>query len=258
MIQSLQRAVSILRSFTEAEPELRVTDLSRRLGLHKSTVSRILTTLQHEGLVSQNPETGKYRLGVGLVSLAGVALGGLNVRGVSQPHLLALVEISRETVNVSILDGSENVIILREASPNPIQYVGWIGRRTPLHCTASGKLFLTYVPGTTRDRILQQPLRRHTDRTVTERRALEESLGRVCDQGFSIVHEEFEEGFSAIAAPLFDHERRIVATVSISGPTFRIGPGRIEQFIEPLLNAAGTISAELGYRPPVPGQDRRI
>jgi DNA-binding IclR family transcriptional regulator len=250
MIQSVQRAAAILRSFTEAEPELRVTELSQRLGLHKSTVSRILSTLQHEGFVSQNPESGRYRLGVGLVSLAGVALGRLNVRGVSQPHLNALVELSEETVNVTILDGSESVIVLRAASPKPIQYLGWIGRRTPLHCTASGKVLLAHMTPQKRDLILAAPLPRFTDKTITVRGPLLSSLANVCDQGYSIVHEEFEEGFSAIAAPIFNHLSEEVATVSISGPTFRIGPGKIEAFIEPLLQTSRTISVELGYKAP--------
>ena len=144
-IQSLQRAVAILRSFTEAEPELGVLELSRRLDLHKSTVSRMIATLQSEGLIDQNLETGKYRLGVGLVSLAGVALGRLNARAAAQPHLANLVTISQETVNVTVLDGKECVNIDRAASPQPIQYIGWIGRRSPLHCTASGKIILAHM-----------------------------------------------------------------------------------------------------------------
>ena len=107
-------------------------ELSRRLELHKSTVSRILTTLQDQDLVSRNPENGRYRLGLGLVSLAGVALGGLNIRGVAQAHMGELAEASQETVNVTIQDGRECVNIESIASPKPIRYVGWIGRRTPL------------------------------------------------------------------------------------------------------------------------------
>ena len=123
-IQSVQRAVAVLRSFTEAEPELGVNELARRLELHKSTVSRMLTTLQHEGLVSQNPANGRYRLGLGLVSLAGVALGQLDVRGTAMPYMDGLVELSQETVNVTVQDGAECVNIARVPSPTPIRYVG--------------------------------------------------------------------------------------------------------------------------------------
>ena len=248
LIQSIQRATSILRSFTEAEPELGVVELSHRLGLHKSTVSRILSTLQEEGLVGQNPETGKYRLGVGLISLAGVALGRLDVRGLSQPHLNRLAELSEETVNLVIQDGYECVNIERIASPKPIQYVGWIGRRTPLHCTASGKVLLAHLPPDEFKAILPSNLNRYTQKTIVGRQTLEQSLPSICQQGYAIVHEEFEEGFSDIAAPIYGHQQQLVATVSISGPTFRMGPGQIEAFIGPLQEITRTISAEMGYR----------
>jgi DNA-binding IclR family transcriptional regulator len=248
LIQSIQRAASVLRSFTEAEPELGVMELSQRLGLHKSTVSRILSTLQYERLVGQNPETGKYRLGVGLVSLAGVALGRLDVRGLSQPHLNQLAELSEETVNLTIRDGYECVNIERIASPKPIQYVGWIGRRTPLHCTASGKVFLAHLPAEEREANLPATLTQFTEKTVVNRQTLGQSLLSICQQGYAIVHEEFEEGFSDIAAPIYSHKQQIVATVSISGPTFRMGPGQIVAFVEPLQEITRTISAEMGYR----------
>lgn len=250
MIQSIQRAAAILRSFTEAEPELGVIELSRRLGLHKSTVSRILSTLQTEGLVGQNPETGRYRLGVGLISLAGVALGRLNARAAAQPYLTALVEATLETVNVAVIDGRECVNIERAFSPQPIRYMGWIGRRTPLHCTASGMVLLAYMLSEERDALLPSPLIKYTDKTVVDKPSLEASFSRICGQGYAIVHEEFEEGFSSIAAPIFNHQGQAVATISISGPTFRMGPGQIEAFIEPLKEATQKASADLGYTGP--------
>lgn len=246
-IQSIERAVAILRSFTEAEPELRVTELSRRLDLHKSTVSRILGTLEQEGLVSHNPETGKYRLGLALISLAGVALGRLDVRGVAQPHLNRLVEISQETVNVTVLDGQECVNVERAASPRPIRYVGWIGRRTPLHCTAAGKVLLAHLTPAERAVRLPRPLMRYTDETIVEETALKQSLQKARRQGYAIVHEEFEEGFSALAAPVFDHTGRVAGAISISGPTYRLGPEKIEEFVEPLLETTAAVSADMGY-----------
>lgn len=248
MVQSIQRAAVILRSFSEAEPEQSVTELSRQLKLHKSTVSRILSTLQAEGFVNQHPETGKYRLGVGLVSLAGVALGGLDVRGVAQPHLNRLVEVSEETVNVAVLDGHECVNIERVASPKPVRYVGWIGRRIPLHCTASGKVLLACLSKEERQPLLPTSLKQYTPQTITNKQDLETSLAQVCEQGFAVVHEEFEEGFSDIAAPVLNHAGETVGAIAISGPTFRLGNGRIESFIPPLLETTGRISADLGYK----------
>ncbi len=250
-IQSIHRAVRILRSFTEAEPELSVTALSRRLGLHKSTISRILGTLQQEGLVGQNAETGRYRLGLGLISLAGVALGRIDVRGAAQPHLDALLAACQETVNVTVLDGAECVNIDRLPSPKPLRYVGWIGRRTPLHCTASGKVILAFLSPDIRERLLTTPLARYTERTIVDRPALDTALADICRRGYAEAVDEFEEGFSAIAGPIFDHDGRVVASISVSGPSFRLGPPEMAAIVEPLLAACQAVSSSLGFRGPV-------
>ncbi|MFQ5421466.1 MAG: IclR family transcriptional regulator [Anaerolineae bacterium] len=247
LIQSIQRAVAIMRSFTEAEPELSVMELSRRLDLHKSTVSRMLATLQYERLVDQNPETGKYRLGLGLVSLAGVSLGRLNARAAAQPYLTELAAVTQETVNVTVLDGRECVNIERAFSPQPIRYMGWIGRRTPLHCTASGKVLLAYLSEEERTAVLLYPLPIYTSNTMTTQEELAPSLAQVCRDGFAIVHEEYEEGFSSIAAPIFNHQGRVTGTIAISGPTYRLSDDVMNGFINPLLTTTGKVSADLGY-----------
>ena len=214
-IQSIQRAAAILRSFTEAEPELGVSELSRRLELHKSTVSRMIATLQAEGLIDQNPKTGKYRLGLGLVSLAGVALGRLDARTVAQPHLNDLVAKSQETVNVTTLDGKECVNIERIASPQPIQYIGWIGRRSPLHCTASGKLILAHMTAEERTAVLPNPLTKYTEKTVTDSYQLTRQLNQICQQKYAIVHEEYETGFSSMAGTLYNrHGNQFLAPLT--------------------------------------------
>jgi DNA-binding IclR family transcriptional regulator len=257
-VQSIERAIDILRSFTELEPELRVTELARRLELHKSTVSRILATLQKGGLVSKNPESGKYRLGLGLISLAGVALGRLDVRGVAQPYLNNLMAFTQETVNITVVEGHECVNIERARSPQPIRYEGWIGRRTPLHCTAAGKVLLAHLPIEKRAVRLALPLAEYTSKTVTDGQRLEHNLALVRHQRYAIVHEEFEEGFSGIAAPIFNHEAQVVAAISVSGPTYRMGPGKVENFIDLLKEISQTISTEMGYGPQRSGSEIAI
>lgn len=250
-IQSIERAAAILRSFAEANTELGVTDLSRRLNLHKSTVSRFLSALQQEGFVEQNSETSKYRLGLRLVSLASVVLDGIDVRRVARPYLETLADQTQETVNITVLDGDECVNIDRVASPRPIRYVGWIGRRTPPHCTSTGKVLLAYLPPERYDVILPDPLPALTSHTITDRDTLEAVLERVRMKGYATAHEEFEEGLSAIAAPLRNHTGNVIATVSISGPAYRIGTDNLQRYIDPLQEAARNISAALGYRPEV-------
>ncbi|MCP4426604.1 MAG: IclR family transcriptional regulator [Chloroflexi bacterium] len=246
-IQSIQRAAAIMRCFTEKEPELGVTDIGQRLGLHKSTVSRMLTTLQLERLVERNPDTGRYRLGLGVISLAGVALGRLNARAAAQPYLDSLLEKTQETINVTVLDEQECVVIERAFSPQPIRYMGWIGRRAPLHCSASGKVLLAYMTMEERTAVLPPPLSRHTNKTITDLAELVQSLPFVRQQGFAIAHEEYEEGTSSIAAPIYNYLGQVVATLAISGPTYRLEDEAIMAFVEPLLHTTQQISADLGY-----------
>ena len=236
-----------MRSFTETEPELSVMELSRQLSLHKSTVSRMLSTLQHEGLVDQNRETGKYRLGLGLIGLAGVALGRLNARAAAQPYLKQLAEETEETVNVLVRDSHECVVIERSNSPQPIRYIGWIGKRSPLHCTASGKVLLAFMKPEERTAVLPDPLYAYTSNTITSWPRLELSLAQVCRDGYCVVHEEYEEGFSSLAAPIFNHHGEIVGTIAISGPTYRLEDRTISSFVAPLLQTTNKVSTDLGY-----------
>jgi DNA-binding IclR family transcriptional regulator len=245
-IQSVRRAATILRSFTETEAELGVTTLSERLGLHKSTVSRLLSTLHQEGFVEQDRETGKYRLGLGLVSLAGYALEHIDLRRVAQPYLVALAELTQETINITVLDGNECVNIERVASPRLIRYVGSVGRRTPLHCTSTGKVLLAYMIPQQRETLLPKKLRRYTDKTITDYQALAEALAQIQAQGYAIAREEFEEDLTAMAAPICNHLGQVIATVSISGPTYRMEQDKIETFLEPLQETARKISTQLG------------
>lgn len=254
-IQSVQRAAAILRSFTEAEAELGVTVISERLGLHKSTVSRLLSTLLQEGFVEQNRETGKYRLGLGLVSLAGYALERIDLRRVAHPHLVSLAELSQENINITILDGNECVNIERVASPRLIRYVGSIGRRTPLHCTSTGKVLLAYMTSAERDAVLSPKLTRYTANTIVDRQTLEEVLEQVRAQGYALARQEYEEDLTAIAAPICNHLGRVIAAVSISGPTYRLEADKIEAFAGPLRETARKISAQLG-RPDNNGHSR--
>ena len=248
-VQSIERAASIMRSFSEFEPELGVTELSRRLGLHKSTVSRILSALQREGFVGQNQATGKYRLGVGLISLAGVALGRVDVRAAAFDHLDALVRLTHEGAGVAMLDGNEAVIVLDAPSPQPVRYVNWIGRRLPLHCTASGKVLLSGMPPSGRWLANPQPLHRYTTNTITATKQLDEELADIAAKGYAVSIEEFELGYSAIAAPIHNHAGQVVGAVSLFGPSFRLPRTMLIEFSADLCAAAARISTGLGYSP---------
>jgi len=248
-IQSVQRAAIILRCFTQTDSDLGVTSLSQQLGWHKSTVSRLLSTLEQEGFVEQNLETGKYRLGLGLVTLAGIVLDRLDLREIAFSYISELAELTQETVNVVVLDGKECMNIGGAASPRPIQYVGRIGRRTPVHCTAAGKVLLAQLTPEERYEILPEALPRLTDHTIVDRQVLEQELTKIRSLGYATSHEEEQEGLSAIAAPICDHTAKVCGAVAVSGPSYRLGPDEIEAFIEPLLETTRKISRQLGCIP---------
>jgi DNA-binding IclR family transcriptional regulator len=245
-IQSVQRAAAILRCFTKAEAELGVTSLSKQLGLHKSTVSRLLSTLEQEGFVEKNPETDKYRLGLALVTLAGIVLEQIDLREVAASYLSTLAERTQETVNIVVLSGRDCMNIDGAASPQPIQYVGRIGRRTPCYCTAAGKVLLAHLSPEEQRRTLPETLPRFTEKTIVDYDNLVQDLQKIREQGYAITHEEHQKDLSAVAAPIYDHTERIIAAVVVSGPTYRIGPGEIETLVEPVQEVAREISARLG------------
>ena len=249
-VQTIHRASAILRCFVENGTELGVTSISRQVGIHKSTVSRLLSALREEGFVEQNPENGKWRLGLGLLGLAGAVLERIDLHKVALTPLRILSTQTQETINITVLDGNECVTIESITSPKSIQHTGRPGRRTPLHCTSTGKVFLAFLTPEEWDVLLSDTLLPCTENSIVDRGTLEQALEPVREQGYAIAHEEYEEGLSAIAAPIRDHTGRVVATVSISGPSYRMGSDQIEKFVEPLKDAAHNISTQLGYAHP--------
>jgi DNA-binding IclR family transcriptional regulator len=248
-IQSVQRAIALLRSFEGDDTELSVTDLSKRLGLHKSTVSRLLSTLQRDNFVDRNPETGKYHLGWGVVTLAGAALARLDWRQIVHPHLATLAHKTKETTNVTVLSGRECINVDGVPSPNAIQYVGQIGRRTPLHCTSTGRVLLAHLAPERRTYYLPHPLPQYTNKTIVDNNLLTQELETVCLQGYAIVNEEFQEGLTAVAAPIFDHSGRAFAAIAVSGPSYRMASTGFETLADTVRMTAQLITKQLGWKP---------
>ncbi len=245
--QTIQRIGMIMRCFTETEPELGVMQVSRRTELHKSTTSRLLSALLQEGFVEKNTETGKYRLGLALVDLAGVVLDRQNLRQASQDQIHTLADFTQETINIAILDGDACVNIETVRSPKSIRYAGRLGRRTPLHCTSTGKIHLTHMKPEPRRKYLSQQLVALTPNTITDSNVLRLELAEICDQGFAVSIEEFEQGLVAIAAPIWDRSGDVIAALSISGPTYRMDTKTLQEYVGPLKEAAENISRLLGF-----------
>ncbi len=245
-VQSVGRALTILEVLANG-PELGVTELGRRLGVHKATASRLVATLAEHGLVEQNPVTDKYRLGFGVVRLAAVATAGLDVVRQSRPVLEQLAEVTRETVNLAVLDGDQVVNIDQIAAPHLVVNVNWVGKRTPLHCTSNGKVLLAHLPQRERARLLRGRLERLTPKTIVDKGVLVSQLLDAEVRGYASTVEELEVGLNAVAAPVRDSSGGVIAAVSVSGPAYRLGRARLPEAGRQARDAAAEISRRMGF-----------
>ena len=248
-VQSVERAIAVLKSFSLERPERGVSELGRELGLHKSTVSRLMGTLKHGGLLSQDPETERYRLGIGLIGLAAQVVIFMDVRQVARPHLRTLADDCQETVNLSVWDAGQVVNLEQFVThTRRVKNIGRVGRRMCPHCTASGKVLLAHLDSHELDRILELSLKKFTQHTITDPDELQHELGLVRAQGYATAREELEEGLNVIAAPIYDHTGEVVASISVAGPAYRITPELFPELAARLMKTSMDISDRLGYK----------
>jgi len=245
-IRAVAKALRILRLLSSGNETLGVVELSRRLGLHKSTVSRLVATLIRHGFVTRDARTDRLTLGPALISLAGAALQRMDLRTAARDELERLSGLTRETINLAILDQDQVVNIEKLPSPHYIRDIGWVGRRNPLHCTATGKALVAHWSREERRALIGPKLRRHTEATIVDWVKLERDLAEVRRRGFAIGWEELEPGLAAIAVPIRDRDRTVVAAVSVSGPTFRLTRARLLEYAPEIVASARAIEKVLG------------
>jgi IclR family acetate operon transcriptional repressor len=240
--------MAILKAFDGTRLEMGVTEISQLTDLDKSTVYRLLSALQQGGLIEQHPETAKYHLGFGLVRLAGLALQNIDLPRMARPHLEELAHLSQETVNLSVMTDNDNLINIDGiASPLMVRNVGWVGREMPLHAVSGGKVIMAYLPEDRLNTILERGLSRFTEHTVTEPARLRSELADIRKRGYGAASEELEIGLSAVAAPIWNHERNVVAALSLSGPSFRLPNDRLDQLGKVTKDTADRLSRQMGY-----------
>ena len=249
MIASVRGAVALMRCFTVQESELSVTELSQRLATHKSTNSRLLATLCAEGLVDRNPATGKYHLGMGLLELGGLVVWHADLRQIARPLLRQLSVDTQETVNMAILDRNESLNTEQVVSHNRhISGFGWVGRKTPLHASSTGKVLLAYLPKGDRKMSLNLPLKQFTENTITDLKDLWEELELVLSRGYATGLEELVVGLNAVAAPVRDTTGEVFAAVSVTGPSPRLSKQRIiTEIAANAISCGSQIYQDLGY-----------
>jgi DNA-binding IclR family transcriptional regulator len=245
-VQSVDRAAAILEILAR-DGEAGVTEVARELDVHKSTASRLLAALDRRELVTQDAARGKFRLGLGIVRLAGAATRRLDVVQESRPVARALAREVGETVNLAILADRDALYLDQVAGPAALSPHNWAGQRIPLHATSDGKVLLAYLTDAERDRCLTPPLRRFTDCTITAVAAFPALLAQVRERGYATAVNELEDGLTAIAAPVRDAEGHVVASVRASGPSFRIPADRIPALAVAVRRAATEVSRRLGW-----------
>lgn len=246
LVQSVDRAITVLEILAK-RGVAGVTEIALELGVHKSTASRLVAVLEHRGLVEQLADRGKYRLGFGIVRLAGALTVHRDLAHESRQACEALAADIGETVNVAILDGNRVINVSEVRGRAAIAMHNWVGQSTPPHATSSGKVLLAFAgPADLRD-LLGATLQRYTVNTLADIEVLGRELDKVRAQGWAATEQEYEVGLNAVAAPVRDHEDTVVAAVSVSGPSYRLTSEVLPVVAERVMAAANELSRRLGH-----------
>jgi len=243
-IQSVVTALRVLQAFTPTEPVLGVSEVSRRLGIGKSTVHRALQTLAGEGFVTQT-DGGRYRLGLKLYALGMQVVHTSELREIAHPHIEALHTRTGETAHLSVLDGVDVVFIDRLESPETLRVFSRFGARGPAHATSTGRAILAHADDGTVDAVLAAGLDPLTPMTRCSADALRQTLAQVRRNGYALCLEEVEVGINSVAAPVFDQRNQAVAGPAVAGPTSRIRADQVHDLGLLVRRAAEDISRDL-------------
>lgn len=248
MVQSIERAIQILNCFNGSNSELTLNAIASELSLNKSTVHGILNTLKHYGLVEQDEERGKYRLGMHLLVLSNRLLDRLEIRAVASPVIQELCEQVGETVHLVILRGADVVYIDKCTSSRSFQVFTAVGMSFPAYVTGVGKVLLADKSDDELRELVPPVLQQVTEHSISSREQLLTHLEQVRKQGYAFDKDENEIGLSCVAAPIFDYSGKAVAAISVAGPSVRLDAERMEELVGVVRKAAAEISRRLGYR----------
>ena len=250
-VQSLARAAAILTAFSADQPALTIGEIARRCGLPRSTVHRLVVNLVRLGFLARDPLTDHYRLGLLMVELGAIALSRLDLRERAMPAMERLAERTGEAVFLAVLDHNASVYVQKVEGRQGLRMTAHIGRRAPLHCTASGKVLLASLPDEQVRRIAAETgLPAATARTITAIGPLLAHLAEVRRRGYAVDGEESEEGLVGIAAPVRGADGATVAALTIAGPSSRLLPGGRSELAPLVVATADDASGLLGFRHP--------
>ncbi|MFJ9154904.1 IclR family transcriptional regulator [Streptomyces sp. NPDC102270] len=246
-VQSVDRAVTVLEILAQ-RGEAGVSEVAEAIDVHKSTAFRLLGALEAHGMVEQEGERGKYRLGFGIVRLAGAVTGRIDVTKHGRGICERLADKLGETMNIAVLESHHVINLDQVRGRSAITAQNWVGRLTPMHCTSSGKVLLAHLTDERRGELVATAgLERMTAHTLTSRQQLEAELVRVREQGYAMTVEEYEEGLNAMAAPVRSGDGKVVAALTASGPAFRLTEERMHELAPVLVAGADELSRRLGH-----------
>ena len=247
-LKSVDKAILVLNCFSPETQILGVGEISQLTGYTKSTVSRLLSTLEKHGCVERTGGPGKYRLGY-RVNLWGLISGRQsNLTTVAKPVMEQLRDKCGEEVALYVVEGARRVCVERVASVHEIAKVGPVGTYYPLHAGASGKVLLAYLPEDKRQKIFSKKrLEKFTSLTITDIKVLEKNLESIRKKGYAVSRGEREPDAFSVTAPVWDASGRVAASLSISGPKFRLSDQKAKKYITWVLAASEEISKKLGY-----------
>ncbi len=248
VIQSVSHALDVLEQFAGDAEELGVTELSKRLRLHKNNVFRLLATLESRGYIEQNRATENYRLGVRCLQLGQSYVDHMGLLRQARPIMAELVRQVRETTYLAVLRRAAVVPVEVIEADRPVRIVSQLGEALPLHCTAAGKAHLAFEQEDELRALVPDGLPRFTERTIVDRQALLQQLRTVAASGYAVDLGEHLEDVRAVAAPVRDYARAVVGALAVVAPASRLTPERIEKEVAPLVLKAGReLSSRLGF-----------
>lgn len=244
--QSVDRAITVLE-FIARSGTASVSEVAAEVGVHRSTISRLLSVLDGRGMVEAAPGRGRYRLGAGILRLAASIGSTLDVATQGADVAAELAAELGETVNIAVVQGASAINVHQAEGTATITANSWVGRPTPLHATSSGKVLLAWLTPEEVDGLLGQSLTPFTTATIVDRGVLDAELAHTRQDGYAVTLGELEQGLNALAAPVRGPGGRVIAALSASGPAYRLPPLQLDRHAAAVIRAADRLGARMGH-----------
>ncbi|WP_299983562.1 IclR family transcriptional regulator [Desulfobacula sp.] len=248
-VKTLEKCVHVLTCMADNLEPMTLNELIKKTGLKKTTTYRLLQALTSLQLMEKNPETKQYHLGPKLIYFGVTALGNLDLHKISLPIMTKLRNDTGETINLSILKGSEIIILARIRSDHLFNVNLSVGSRLPVNCTSQGKVILAYMNDDRANEIMENFIfEKKTEKTIVSMSALKNELELVREKGYAVNDEELEKGLSAVAAPIFNYAGEVIAAINVSYSTARHPePEMYKRFSKKVITASKKISKSIGF-----------